>query len=108
MAHHHRHGVTELFDKNVLEGFGMLVEQGFDIGVGCFRRLFAPAHCGDAYGCATVVFRIDSENLLIGLHRRVYISGLFKRECAVIGLGERLFVDLLILGHRALSVSVFI
>ncbi len=85
----------------------MLVEQGFDIGVGRFGRLFAPAHCGNAHGCATVVFRIDGEDLLIGLHRRVHITGLFKRECAVIGLGERLFVDLLVLGHRALSVSVF-
>lgn len=52
----------------------MLVEQGFDIGIRCFRWLFAPAHGGDANGRAAVIVRIDGENFLIGLHRRIHIA----------------------------------
>ncbi|MNT74152.1 hypothetical protein D3C72_2129430 [compost metagenome] len=85
----------------------MLVEQGFDIGVGRFGRRFAAAHGGDANGCAAMIVRVDGQNLFIGLHRRVNIAGFLKRERAVIGFGKRLFVNFLVLRHRAVSVSIF-
>src|SRR5690606_36258507 len=52
-------GYAELLDEDVLEAFGVLVEQCLDIGVGRLWRRFAVAKGGDAHGRAAVILGID-------------------------------------------------
>jgi hypothetical protein len=42
-----------------------------------------------------MVFRVERQNLGIGLGGSIEIAGLFQREGAVIGFRERIFVDFL-------------
>jgi hypothetical protein len=44
-----------------------------------------------------MVFRIDSEDFLIGFHGRIDIAGLFQSQRPVVGFRKCVFIDLL--GH---------
>ncbi len=85
----------------------MLVEQGFDIGSGAFDGCSPRPMAAMRTAAPPWVLRIDSEKLLIAFTARLHLRP-FQARVRGYRPRERLFVDLLVLGHRALSVSVFI
>ena len=98
--------IAELLNQYIFENFGMLVEQGLDIGIGCLDRRFATTHRSDAHGSAAMVFRIEGQHLFIGLNRGVDIARLLQRQRLVIGFRQRVFVDLLLChGYRPFLLS---
>jgi hypothetical protein len=97
LSEQQRHMIAEILNQYLVEHFGMLVEQGGDIGFGRAGGHLAAFHRGQPHRSTAVIIGIKRQDFRVGGCRQIKITGFLQRKRAVVGFRQCVIVGL---GHR--------